>query len=132
MCPRLLTFASVAWFFACVCRRLSAFVCDCSHLLTPPFSRPPLRASEFEVPRGISLSSAGQKGRAWENRRGNSLARLFSEASFEVTLDTLKDLRTFKGYFSRLKTTSANRHNLTSLTGNKNNFQGYFLPEKDS
>ena len=31
------TLAGVCWFaFACACQRLSAFVCVCSHLLTPP------------------------------------------------------------------------------------------------
>ena len=36
------------WFsLACVCQRLSVFACICSHLLTPPLSRPPLRDSGY-------------------------------------------------------------------------------------
>ena len=48
VCSRLLAFV---WVFtsalACFCHRLSALICSCSHLLTPPFVAPPLRASGF-------------------------------------------------------------------------------------
>ena len=43
---RLSTFASVCLLSLCVCQRLSAFVCVCLHLLTPPLAAPPLCDTE--------------------------------------------------------------------------------------